>query len=782
MHRACGRAAWVLAIALIWLQADSEGGTEAAADGREPAARPLLANLPIGRGACLPDSGSESNELAQSSQCEEGPASRQGAGEGDSGEDGSLFEAIAPPPHAGGSEIYKTEHSWRGGEVVLRANAGYPQSRTGVLTDDLLPLGKAMEMEDREMRRHRATGRGPAKKVANGHGSEMEQKEGPELQPGPYPAPNKVFSESDDGCSSEAVLDGVEVGAGAGGEEERAAWEEMLMRAERLREDGKEKDGLAMLRTVVEASDFPPFAALAWADVMRRWGRAAHADVGDVILQALRRLPTHVPLQVLCVRCIHNGKALLWLMCAWLCENLPVSLSLSFSPSLSLSLSFSLFLSHSLPSAPSLAYLPCHILTAHLHFSICWLQVARAQWLFDRGDWHASARAFRRALDHQLQHGRGGADTLARFNALVGLGGVLKAMRELDMATMEGGGGGGEEEVKIWREVVRLQPMIAGYWNDLANALWALAWDAVHEGEGRGGCDPEHAGKISDGANMLQVQGAGQAVAKALDLAPLSASSLTTAAAIYLDTQDAGIRAKLNMKTRLLAALDACQVLLCGSTVTARGRRNTRRFRTHVCIPQTLSLTHACMRVSRRVIEAPQEGRLCAEAPEEGKLCDILAYLGLIEFEDSADASLALPFLARALTIDPTHVLAEEAYREIVWQSVGDGAPVMCEPIPASVSAHTVPADLSPASSAAGEETCGPGAGVSERGAMQGQEEKGSSRSAEPAFSLDSSAVPACVGEGGRKMGGAGRGAGGLGAKEQTVLQDGYIHCGGRWY
>ena len=576
MHSACGRAACVLAIALIWLQADSEGGTEAAADGREPAARPLLANLPIGRGACLPGSGSESNELTQSSQCEEGPASKPGAGEGESGEDGSLFEAIPPPPDAGRSEIYKTEHSWRGGEVVLRANAGYPESRTGVLADDLLPLGKAMEMEDREMRRHRATVRGPAKKVADGHGSEMEQEERPQLQPGPCPAPNKVFSESDDSCSSEVVLDGVEVGAGAGREEERAAWEEMLMRAERLRGNGKETEGLSMLRTVVEASDFPPFAALAWADVMRRWGRGAHADVGDVILQALRRQPTHVPLQVLCARCVHNIKALLWLMCVYLCENLPISLSLSFCLFLSLSLSVSLFRSHSLPSAPSPAYLPSHILTAHVHVSICWLQAARAQWLFDRGDWHASARAFRRAIDNQ--HGRDGADTPARFNALVGLGGALKAMRELDMATMEGGGGKGEEEVKIWREVVRMQPSGAGYWNDLANALWALAGDTVHEGQDRGGCGHETAGKISDGTNMLQVQGAGQAVAKALDLAPLSASTLTTAAAIYLDTQDAGVRAKLNMKTRLLAALDACQVLLHGSTVTARACRDTRRF------------------------------------------------------------------------------------------------------------------------------------------------------------------------------------------------------------
>jgi hypothetical protein len=77
---------------------------------------------------------------------------------------------------------------------------------------------------------------------------------------------------------------------------------------------------------------------------------------------------------------------------------------------------------------------------------------------------------------------------------------------------------------------------------------------------------------------MLQVQGAGQAVAKALDLAPLSAATLTTAAAIYLDTQDADVRAKLNMKTRLLAALDACQVLLHGSTVTARACGDTRRF------------------------------------------------------------------------------------------------------------------------------------------------------------------------------------------------------------
>ncbi|MGB1598383.1 MAG: hypothetical protein ACPIOQ_36840 [Promethearchaeia archaeon] len=211
------------------------------------------------------------------------------------------------------------------------------------------------------------------------------------------------------------------------------------------------------------------------------------------------------------------------------------------------------------------------------------------------------------------------------------------------------------------------------------------------------------------------------------------------------------------------------------------------------------------MHVSRRVIEAPQEGRLCAEAPEEGKLCDILAYLGLIEFEDSAEASLALPFLVRALTIDPTHTLAEEAYREIVWQSVGGGAPVTSEaqhencdaqhenahvgrtpvtsePIPASVSSHTVPADLSPASSAAGEETCDRGVGVIERGAMQEQEEKGSSRSAEPAVSLDSSGVPASVGDCGRKAGGAGRGARGLGAKGQTVLQDGYIHCGGRRY
>ena len=188
------------------------------------------------------------------------------------------------------------------------------------------------------------------------------------------------------------------------------------------------------------------------------------------------------------------------------------------------------------------------------------------------------------------------------------------------------------------------------------------------------------------------------------------------------------------------------------------------------------------MHVSRRVIEAPQEGRLCAEAPEEGKLCDILAYLGLIEFEDSADASLALPFLVRALTIDPTHTLAEEAYREIVWQSVGGGAPVTSEPIPASVSSHTVPADLSPASSAAGEETSGRGVAVSERGAMQAQEEKGSSRSAEPAVPLDSSAVPASVGDCGTKVGGTGRGAGGLGAKEETVLQDGYIHWGGRRY
>ena len=151
-------------------------------------------------------------------------------------------------------------------------------------------------------------------------------------------------------------------------------------------------------------------------------------------------------------------------------------------------------------------------------------------------------------------------------------------MRELDMATMEGGGGKGEEEVKIWREVVRMQPSGAGYWNDLANALWALAGDTVHEGQDRGGCGHENAGKISDGTNMLQVQGAGQAVAKALDLAPLSAATLTTAAAIYLDTQDADVRAKLNMKTRLLAALDACQVLLHGSTVTARACGDTRRF------------------------------------------------------------------------------------------------------------------------------------------------------------------------------------------------------------